>query len=68
MGISPLSQSTRLLLATGFCGGFTTFSTFINDSSSLWGDSPTLSVVYAVTSIAVGLLALMLGNFIAKCV
>ncbi|WP_306302531.1 fluoride efflux transporter CrcB [Prevotella corporis] len=30
-----LSADTRLILTTGFCGGFTTFSTFMNENTSL---------------------------------
>lgn len=65
-GAYSLSQSARLLLATGFCGGFTTFSTFITESSSLLGDRPVLSAVYIAASVAIGLLALAAGNTIAK--
>jgi fluoride exporter len=31
-----LSGENRLLLATGFCGGFSTFSTFTAESWQLW--------------------------------
>ena len=33
-----MSPSTKLLLTTGFCGGFTTFSTFMNEGSALMKD------------------------------
>lgn len=64
---SWLTPQLRLVLTTGFCGGFTTFSTFMNESSSLIkdGNTPYLAL-YLVGSLAVGLLAVAAGNWIAR--
>lgn len=57
-----MSPTTRLLLTTGFCGGFTTFSTFINECGMLVKDGNMLMpALYIIASLTVGFLALMLG-------
>lgn len=62
-----LSPSTRLILTTGFCGGFTTFSTFMNENASLLKDDhlPYLAL-YLVGSMALGFLAVLVGHWIGK--
>lgn len=57
-----LSPSARLLLTTGFCGGFTTFSTFMKESHGLIVGQMTLtSVAYIALSVIVGLAAMWAG-------
>lgn len=65
-GFSP---EARLVLTTGFCGGFTTFSTFMNESLSMMraGDMAT-AAVYMAASVALGLTAAMLGAWLARLV
>lgn len=58
-----LSPTTRLLLTTGFCGGFTTFSTFMNENLTLLKSGHyTLFCLYTLLSIAAGLLFVALGH------
>ena len=64
-----LSPNLKLLLATGLCGGFTTFSTFMNEGSTLLKDEQYLyMVLYVFGSIAVGFGAVLVGHFLAKWV
>ena len=50
------SPTTRLLLATGFCGGFSTFSTFSLEAFSLLQSGRTgLAALYVGLSLVLGL-------------
>ena len=61
-----ISTSTRLLLTTGFCGGFTTFSTFMNENVGLMkgGDGFVVSVLYILASLALGFIAVLAGRVV----
>lgn len=62
-----LSIEIRLLLTTGLCGGFTTFSTFSNDGMNLLkGEFYGTFILYTLLSIAIGLVAVMAGGYIGK--
>ncbi len=62
-----LSPEMRLLLATGFCGGFTTFSTFAYENISLMREGELLyTFLYIAASITVGFLAAYIGIFVVK--
>ncbi len=59
---SPLSPSYRLLLMTGFCGGFSTFSTFSSETYLLLQDGKfSLALAYVAGSLIIGLLGIILG-------
>ena len=62
-----VSPTTRLLLITGFCGSFTTFSTFMHDSTTLLkGEHFIMLFLYLVASFVVGLALVFVGNAVAK--
>jgi CrcB protein len=63
------SQNVRLLLTTGFLGGFTTFSTFSLDSAFLWErGAPGLTGLYVLGSVVLSIAALFAGLWVVRAI
>jgi len=62
-----ISPDWSLLLITGFCGGFTTFSAFSAENLNLLqAGNYFTALTYILGSLLLGILAVFLGYMIAK--
>jgi len=62
-----LSPQVNLLLIAGFCGGFTTFSTFAYEGNTLLLESkPLQAFLYLAASVVIGMLCAYAGFKLTK--
>ena len=64
---SNLTESYTLLLVTGFCGGFTTFSAFSYESHLFLKNGDYFSFLsYTLGSLIIGVVAVFVGLYLSK--
>ena len=66
---SKISPEVRILIATGFCGGFTTFSSFAFENVKLMQDGEFFNTaLYILLSLVIGFIAVYLGILFTKLI
>jgi fluoride exporter len=64
---SLLTSEWKMFLAVGFCGGFTTFSTFANENLAMLRDGDIFHfMIYSGFSVILGVVAAFCGVLITK--
>lgn len=64
-----INPTTKLTLTTGFCGGFTTFSTFMGEGAALRDAGHGFyALLYLFGSLALGMAMVLLGSWLANVV
>ncbi len=70
VAVSAMSRGAlqlRAIAVTGFCGGFTTWSTFVVNADQLLARGSTgIAIGYLSASVVAGLAAVVLGAFVAE--
>lgn len=61
------TSELKLLLATGFCGGFTTFSAFASENLEMMRNGNHITaIMYIILSVVIGILSTFIGSYIFK--
>ncbi len=69
IGLCSETTYLRLLFITGFCGGFTTFSSFTAESYVMFREGAYgLALLYIAGSVLIGLLALWIGLYVSRII
>jgi CrcB protein len=66
---NPMNNNKLMFLTVGFCGGFTTFSTFIDESLNILRLTNMYKMsLYLIASIIGGMLMIYVGRLIIKSI
>ena len=64
-----IGNQSKLLLMTGFCGGFSTFSTYSLEVVQLYQSGDTgVAILYSLGSVILGIISILIGLYAAQMV